>query len=97
VDGTLHRADRGVRPARESLPCRGGVAGYQLPSLRAASLLVAPGDTLVLATDGIGGSFNSESPLDRHPQEMADHIVARYGKETDDALALVVRYVGRAP
>ena len=36
---------------------RGGVVGYSLPALRIATLSVAPGDTLIFATDGIGGSF----------------------------------------
>lgn len=31
------------------------------------------------------------------PQQIADHILARFGKVTDDALVLVARYLGGAP
>jgi phosphoserine phosphatase RsbX len=93
VDATLHRADA-ARSHRESLPHRGGVVGYQLPPLRASTLRLDPGDTLVFATDGIASTFNSESPIGWHPQDAADHILRRYGKETDDALVVVARAGG---
>jgi phosphoserine phosphatase RsbX len=93
VDGTLYRAS-GARTPRESLHHRGGVVGYQLPPLRAATLTLAPGDTLVFATDGIASTFTSESPLGWHPQDAADHILRAYGKDTDDALVVVARTVG---
>jgi phosphoserine phosphatase RsbX len=96
VDGTLYRAEQ-VPRERESLPHRGGVVGYQLPALRATTLPIGHGDTLVFATDGIGGAFSSESPLGWHPQDAADHILKRYGKATDDALVLVARYIGIVP
>ena len=94
VAGALFRADRNVMPARESLLLRSGVVGYQLPLLRAATLTVLPGDTLIFATDGIRDGFYEQSPLDRDPQEVAHTILSDYGKETDDALVLVVRYLG---
>lgn len=93
VDGTLFRANPAGRQ-RESLPHRGGVVGYQLPVLRANTLPLAPGDTLVFATDGIANSFTSESPLGWNPQDAADHILRKYGKDTDDALVLIARNSG---
>jgi len=33
-------------------------------------------------------------PTDATPQQLADEILARYGKGTDDALVLVARYAG---
>jgi len=96
VEGVLFRADQAARPPRESVLLRGGVVGYQMPSLRATMLPVWPGDTLIFATDGINGRFEQESPLGRDPQDVADDILVRHGKETDDALVLVARYVGRS-
>jgi negative regulator of sigma-B (phosphoserine phosphatase) len=96
VDGTLYRADSAARPQRESLAMRGGVVGYQMPSLRAAVVPIAPGDTLTFATDGIAREFHSLSPLGWHPQDAADHILRRYGKDNDDALILIARYQGTA-
>lgn len=95
VDGTLYRAN--AVPPRESLAHRGGVVGYQIPPLRQATLPLAPGDTLVFTTDGIDGAFSMESPIGWQPQEAADHILCRYGKDTDDALVLIARVIGDIP
>jgi serine phosphatase RsbU (regulator of sigma subunit) len=94
VDATLHRASS-TRHRRESMPHRGGVVGYQLPPLRASTLALDPGDTLVFATDGIAS--NGESPIGWHPQDAADHILRTYGKTTDDALVVVALTVGVRP
>lgn len=96
VDGTLYRAAP-RSTARESLPHRGGVVGYQLPVLRSSTLRLDPGDTLVFATDGIASTFTSESLIGWHPQDAADHILRSYGKASDDALVLVARIGAGAP
>jgi serine phosphatase RsbU (regulator of sigma subunit) len=94
VDGVLFRANRMATPAKESLLQRGGVVGFQLPPLRANVHDLSPGDTLVLATDGIGSRFAEETVTGAGLQETAETILARHGKPTDDALVLVVRYMG---
>ena len=96
VEGVLLYADAGGRRGRERLVTRGGIVGSELPPLRAEVLAVAPGDTLVLATDGIQSGFADELTVDAPPQQLADQILARSGKSTDDALVLVARYVGDA-
>jgi hypothetical protein len=97
VEGILFRADTTTAGARESLLLRGGVVGYQMPPLRPATLSIRPGDTLMLATDGIRGSFCDVSPLNRDPQVVADNILDKYGKKTDDALVVVVRCLNGSP
>jgi serine/threonine protein phosphatase PrpC len=74
----------------------GGVPGHQLPTLRANELPVEPGDMLVLATDGIRGGYLDLIDAGDPPQQLADHLLADYGKGTDDALVLVARYTGEA-
>jgi len=96
VEGVLLYADAGERRGRERLVTRGGIVGSELPPLRAEVLAVAPGDTLILATDGIQSGFADELTVDAPPQQLADQILARSGKSTDDALVLVARYVGDA-
>jgi phosphoserine phosphatase RsbX len=96
VDGVLVRADPSAQPGRHSLLLRGGVVGYRLPPLRAEVLPIFPGDTLIMATDGVSGQFVREPVLGRDPQDAADDILARHGKQSDDALVLVARYLGRA-
>jgi phosphoserine phosphatase RsbX len=94
VDGTLFRANPATMPQREALQQRGGVVGYNLPSLRVATIPVAPDDVLIFATDGIDGIYRSQSPVGWNPQDFAEHIVRHHGKETDDALVLAIRYRG---
>jgi len=55
---------------------------------------VAPGDLLIFATDGIREGFAEGLPTDATPQQLADQILARSGKGTDDALVVVARYAG---
>jgi negative regulator of sigma-B (phosphoserine phosphatase) len=97
VEGALLRANPSAEPPRESLSMRGGVVGFQLPPLRETTLPIERGDVLVLATDGIANGFLTEVSSHRDPQDIADRILAHHAKATDDALALVVRYVGTVP
>jgi negative regulator of sigma-B (phosphoserine phosphatase) len=96
VEGVLFRADRLAHPPRDSLLLRGGVVGYKIPPLRTAERPVEAGDVLVFATDGIRGDFAAYSPLGCDIQEATDHVLARYGKATDDALVFAARYLGRS-
>ena len=97
VDAILLRADRSAERPREALIPRGGVVGYQLPPLRASTLAVSPGDTLVLATDGLRSAFVSGLDEPGTPSEMARSILARFARGTDDALVAVARYLGAGP
>jgi hypothetical protein len=97
VDGVVVRGDPGSQPQREALACRGGVVGYQMPRLRPSVLPVRAGDLLVFVTDGIKRHFDRELPLDRSPSAIAAEILVRHGRETDDALAVAVRYLGGTP
>ncbi len=97
VEGVLLHADARARRARGSLVTRGGIVGSELPPLRADVQPVAPGDLLIFATDGIRGGFAEGLPPDATPQQPADHLLARHGKGTDDALVLVARYAGGGP
>jgi len=66
---------------------------------------VGHADLLIFATDGLRSSFmhdpQLQNPLLRQaqdgPQQLADALLTRYGKATDDALVLVARYRGATP
>jgi phosphoserine phosphatase RsbX len=94
VEGLLIRSDAEVRPRYESLLLRRGVVGSRLPPLYATILPVMRGDTLVFVTDGIRSGFERGLTLTEPPQQMAKGILARHILGTDDALVLVVRYMG---
>jgi negative regulator of sigma-B (phosphoserine phosphatase) len=94
VEGALFRASPHARPEREALLLRGGIVGYSLPPGRAATLPIAPGDTLILATDGVRSTFKRGSLRDGPLPELAADLLRRHGRETDDALVLLARYIG---
>lgn len=85
------------RRGEEELMVRAGVVGVQLPRLESALLRVGRGDTLVLATDGIASDFGREVARQLAPQAAADALLAGYRRPTDDALVLVVRFLGDLP
>jgi hypothetical protein len=95
VEGLLLKA--GVPGGRADVMLYGGVVGLHLPAPRASAVPVAPGDTLVLATDGIRGCFADKLRLEEAPRQMAEGILARDAKGTDDALVVVARYRGGTP
>jgi negative regulator of sigma-B (phosphoserine phosphatase) len=94
VEGVLLRRS-GQRA--EAIVGRGGVVGYQLPVVRANTVSVAPGDTLIMATDGIDGGFSAALAIDHSPQQLAESILARFAKGADDAHVVVARYLGGRP
>ena len=94
VTGVLVRAKRQAAPRVESLVSRAGLVGDQLPQVSASATPVGPGDTLIFATDGIRSDFADSQSLSQAPREIAERVLARHGKGTDDALVLVARYLG---
>jgi len=93
VAGVLLHRDAHVVPGQEGLLLRGGVVGDQLPRLYASIIQIAPGDTLIFATDGIRSGYADNLNVNDIPQRMADRIMAQYARRTDDALVLVGRFV----
>jgi phosphoserine phosphatase RsbX len=91
VEALLVRAQSGVA---EAVAMKGGTVGYKLPALNPRTLVVHPGDTLVLASDGIRHGFKQEVMTARTPQQIADEVMANWAKQSDDACVLVARYVG---
>ncbi|MGH7347959.1 MAG: SpoIIE family protein phosphatase, partial [Candidatus Rokuibacteriota bacterium] len=96
VEGLLLRAPGSGGRRTESLLVRGGVVGARMPALVSDVVPVRRGDMLILATDGVRSDF-LDAPLPyQEPQALADRVLARWGTQTDDALVLVVRYLGPA-
>lgn len=94
VHAAVLRGD-GLGPRRERWLCTaGGEAGQVLPDLRPDDVDLERGDLLVLATDGVRATFAEFLGLAGSPQDIARRIVERSWTETDDAVALVARYLG---
>jgi negative regulator of sigma-B (phosphoserine phosphatase) len=94
VMGVLVRADPEVNPRVKLMVVHGGVVGYQMPNLHPLVVQVAPGDTLILATDGVRGNFTEILPAAINPQLLADRILKEYATRSDDALVLVFQCGG---
>jgi serine phosphatase RsbU (regulator of sigma subunit) len=94
VEGRLIQRSEDGEVHPKSMVLHAGIVGYRVPSLRAVTLPVRRGDVLILATDGIRGDFADPGDLTRTPKEIAERILEEEGKGTDDALVVVVRYLG---
>ncbi len=94
VEARFVRAgDRG--DARHASPVvLGGVVGFNLPQVRLGTIPLEPGDAVVLATDGVRADFSESLESGISAQDLAERVLARHGKRSDDALAAVVRYLG---
>ena len=93
VEGRLVHAAAGPRAPTEGALTKGGVVGYNLPSIRVTSAELMVGDVMVLATDGIDSGFAHAIAGGGSAQDIADRILAEHGKKGDDALVIVVRYL----
>jgi len=94
VEGMLFRVNGRPGYPSDAIALRGGVVGYRLPPLHANTIQVSSGDTLIMATDGIKSGFTTGISIEHDPQEVAESILARFAKGTDDAHVVVVRYLG---
>jgi hypothetical protein len=92
VEAWLCRAESDITHPREHILLRSGVVGLQLPALHASLMPLAHGDLLVFATDGIRPGFEAQINLTESPRQMAEGILSRNCKGSDDALVLVARY-----
>ena len=94
VEGRLLLRGNQKSYAWQNLLLRPGVVGQRLPPLQVTVTRVQPGDMVIFATDGVAPDFAEQIRIDGPVNEIADGIIQRYCKRTDDALALVVRYLG---
>jgi phosphoserine phosphatase RsbX len=94
---TMVERRRGERRQSRSefLLLRAGVVGSHLPALQGAVLPLRPADTLLLATDGVALPPIEDVGRGERPQAIAERILSRHKKGSDDALVVVARWVGR--
>lgn len=92
VEARVLRAPRSGG-ADESVLLRGGVVGYQVPDVRASSVALGAGDTLLMATDGVSPQFADDVDRVAEPADLAADLLESHGKETDDGLVLAARFL----
>jgi negative regulator of sigma-B (phosphoserine phosphatase) len=100
VEGVLVRAAAtagdGKYARHERLLLWGGVVGQSLPTLRPETVELFPGDTILLATDGLPTASFDGARMNDTVERMATDVLGRHARATDDALVLVARYRGGA-
>jgi phosphoserine phosphatase RsbX len=94
VEARLLRAGAGPNGRFDSPVVLGGVVGFNLPQVRLGTVELEPGDTVVLATDGVAADYSVSLEPGIAAQVLAERVLERHGKGTDDALAALVRYLG---
>jgi len=92
VEGRLVHPGAGPHSPTQGALTKGGVVGYNLPSIRVTGTELEDGDVMVLATDGIDSRFARAITAGGSAQRIADRILAAHGKASDDALVVVVRF-----
>ncbi|MCM6772273.1 SpoIIE family protein phosphatase [Nocardia sp. CDC159] len=88
-----------VKPTiRASALLTRGIVGYLLPpNLQTQTVVVRPGDLLLMSTDGIVSDFVDGIDLAKPTSEITAAILAGHTKDTDDALVLAARHRGHSP
>ncbi len=94
VEARLVRGAAVYGDRHDSALVLGGVIGYNLPTIRPARMQLLPGDAVAFATDGIEADYSASLAPGVPAQRLAERILERHVKGTDDALAVVVRYTG---
>lgn len=92
VEAVLVRAAHGSgSTAVESALLRGGVIGDQLPAPHASVIPVRAGDVLIMASDGVRTDPTRDLAWRSSLQHLADQMLERNFKGSDDALVLLAR------
>lgn len=94
LDGVADLRDGRDGGRRAAAPLRGGVVGQRLPSLRVNEVSVAPGDLVLITSDGIASAYADKVVRVGPVQQLADDILQRHGKQHDDVMVLVARFLG---
>jgi phosphoserine phosphatase RsbX len=97
VEGRVLSGDPGATRQKSSLALGRGVLGHELPAMQAAAITMRPGDVLLLATDGVDPRFADSLELSGSSQTISDRILSDHWRPSDDALVIVVRYLGVRP
>jgi len=75
-----------------SVFCLAGIVGHNLRTSKVMPVAMKPGDIYCLMSDGISTRGNLKSCLPGAPETVARRIVEHWGKDHDDATAVVLVY-----
>jgi hypothetical protein len=75
-----------------SVFCLAGIVGHNMRTSKVMSLAMKPGDIYCLMSDGISSRGNLKACLPGPPETVARRIVEHWGKDHDDATALILGF-----
>jgi hypothetical protein len=78
--------------AAPSLFCVAGIVGHNLRTSKVMSFQMKPGDVYCVMSDGVSTRGNFKSCLPGAPTDVARRIVEQWGRDHDDATALILGY-----
>lgn len=97
VGARLLRTDKTSMYSEEELLTYSGVVGHEMPPVLIFSVLpIFKGDVLILVTDGISHEFTKGVHTGRSAHQIANDILSKHSKGTDDALVMVAKYQKRS-
>ncbi|HEX2213714.1 MAG TPA: SpoIIE family protein phosphatase [Mycobacterium sp.] len=80
---------------RSSALLAGGIVGYRMPNMLSThQVSMGPGDLLIIASDGVAEDHFDNIDFATPATAIAEELVSRHGKDTDDALLLAARHRG---
>lgn len=75
-----------------SIFCLAGIVGHNMRTSKVMAVTMKPGDIYCLMSDGISTRGNLKGCLPGSPEAVARRIVDHWGKDHDDATAVVVGF-----
>ncbi|OBJ77538.1 stage II sporulation protein M [Mycobacterium gordonae] len=80
---------------RSSARLIGGIVGYRIPETRPAQVVsMRTGDLLLITSDGISEDYLDHLDFAASAVDIAEQVLAKHAKETDDAMVLAARHRG---
>ncbi|MGE2817670.1 SpoIIE family protein phosphatase [Mycobacterium heidelbergense] len=95
VTANLLAKDAAGIHVRSSARLAAGIVGYRIPEIKPAQVIsIRAGDLIVLATDGINEEHLDHLDFAATATSIAEEILTKYAKESDDAMVLAARHRG---
>jgi phosphoserine phosphatase RsbX len=80
---------------RSSARLAAGIVGYRIPEISPAQVIpIRTGDLLIMASDGIAEDHLDHIDFAASAAVIADQILGKHAKESDDAMVLAARHRG---
>ena len=80
---------------RSSARLAAGIVGYRIPEISPAQMVpVRTGDLLIITSDGIAEDHLDHIDFAAPATIIAEHILRKHAKESDDAIVLAARHRG---